>query len=382
MIRRVLHESRKNDLDTVILNFKKFKKARTGESKLTFDEIRKIREAVKTADRRGEILKESSKSYLIGEGVTALNDLHQAKLNLQRYKKAKLGESQLTYSEFKQLKETVDKANRLGIKLREADANFNAQPQAQQANGAQAQVNPEIQQQIQSLLSQVESLAAAAGVQINDLGADPTSGTPPVDGQQPQTADAAAMGNQMMEAVNDVRRKNGGKCNEASFIEIKKNFGKNLTESVSALQDRIALRQAKLDVMNESYDGDFASAYMKHINEAKGGKETTESPITTVPSAAQLAAGYASGPAQKPAKRWPTKEINDAPLQGAGTKQTAKGEVKGKDFAKVKESDECGKEDDKKKVEESIVDKYVDNYYAPKLDFSKIKEAMNKGILG
>lgn len=55
MIRRVLHESRKNDLDTVILNFKKFKEARTGESKLTFDEIRKIREAVKMADRRGEI---------------------------------------------------------------------------------------------------------------------------------------------------------------------------------------------------------------------------------------------------------------------------------------------------------------------------------------
>ncbi len=293
--------------------------------------------------------------------ATKKNDFNIVLANYKKMKEAKGLDPKVSYKEVKSLKEAVIDANKRGIFLKEADENFMdnpapaGDPNTAPAANAAAPVNGDIQAQIQSLLSQVQALATAAGVQVSNLDGNPAADVPPVAGQQP--AAPATPDQQMMESVINCRKENGS-CDEAHFMKIHESVnGKELST-----KERIALRSAKLDCMNESYKGDFAEAYFEH----RGLKEDFKKfeGYTSVPSAAELAKGMSNGAASKetkPAWNGVIKSVNSAPIQGEGAKQQ-----------KVKEAVE----------EPTITDKYVENFYAPKLDFAKIKEAMNNGILG
>lgn len=291
-----------------------------------------------------------------------LNDLSVVIANYKKVKESKLGTSKITYKEIKTLRDAVARANRLGRKLKEADPNMMGQdPNAQaDANAGANTVSPDIQSQIQTLLQQVQDLATSAGVQLNDLGADPQADVPPVAGTQP-TVDAAQQQQQpVVEAVNKIRKANNGKCDEANFMKIRESFKEDLVKKYGATKDRIAVRSAKLDCMNESYKGDFASAYFKSI----GLKEAT-SPIEGVPAENAVAKGTVDAKGKLASElhtpvAWPDHQISGAALQGEGARQQ-----------KVKES-----------AQSDIDDTYIENFYADKLSFDKIRESMKSGILG
>lgn len=307
-----------------------------------------------------------NKTEKLEEGKT--NDFDVVLKNFKAHKLAKLGESKVTYKEIRALREAVNEANKKGVKLAEADENFAAAADTNAAAAAPApaagSVSPDVQTQIQSLLSQVQALAQAAGVNTADFGADPNANVPAVDGMaQPTAADGAAPSADpnapLMEAVNKAREANNGKCDEATFVDLKAQFGKALVESLGATRDRIAMRSAKLDTLNEKFEGDFASAYFENV-----GLKEAISPIAGIPSEKEVAHGTADA-AKGLAKElktpiaWPDHQITGAPLQGEGAKQQ-----------KVKESTS------------SVTDAYVENFYAPKLSLDTIRESMQRGILG
>ena len=291
-----------------------------------------------------------------------LNNFSTVLSNFRAHKMAKLGESKVTYKEVKMLREAVADANRKRIKLAEADENYQAQAQSPSANAAPTATNgvsPDVQTQIQSLLSQIQALAQSAGINTADFSADPNANIPAVDGMA--TADAAASNQnaQLMEAVANVRKENNGKCDEAHFAEIKAKVGKPLFESIGSTRDRIAMRSAKLDTLNENFKGDFASAYFNNI-----GLKEAVSPIAGIPSEKEIAKGTAdaaNGLAKelKTPVAWPDHQITGAPLQGTGAKQQ-----------KVKESTS------------SVTDAYVNDYFSAKLSMDTIRESMQKGLLG
>lgn len=374
---RITRDKRLNDPKVVLANYRKYKEAKTGKSYVTTEEKKAILKECLKADKRGEQLKEAiatsddNKPSYVRENKT-LNNFDVVLTNFKKHKQAKLGESKVTYKEIKMLREAVDKANHRGIRLPEADENFQA-PAPQDPNMAAADpnaaaggtaVSPDVQSQIQSLLSQVQALAQAAGVQSADLTGDPNANVPAVDGMgadpnaaAPATADAAQA--PMMEAVSKARKANNGKCDEDEFLKIRAKYGKALVEKVGQTRDRIALRAAKLETLNEKYEGDFASAYFENV----GLKEAT-SPIDGIPSEKELAKGTADakGGLAKELKTpvaWPDHQITGAPLQGDGAKQQ-----------KVKESTS------------SVTDAYVENFYAPKLSLDNIRESMKSGLLG
>lgn len=302
----------------------------------------------------------------------AVNDFEVVLNNFKAHKLAKLGESKVTYKEVRMLREAVNEANKKGVKLAEADENFQApaaDPNAAPATGAAPAaggVSPDVQTQIQSLLSQVQALAQAAGVNTADFAADPNANVPAVDGMatadaaNPGAAPAADPNAPLMEAVAKVRKENDGKCDEAHFAEVKAQFGKALVESLGATRDRIAMRSAKLDTLNENFEGDFASAYFNNV-----GLKEAISPIAGIPSEKEVAKGTAdaaNGLAKelKTPVAWPDHQITGAPLQGAGAKQQ-----------KVKES-----------VQSSVTDAYVDSYFGAKLSMDTIRESMQRGLLG
>ena len=298
-----------------------------------------------------------------------LNNFETVLDNFKAHKLAKLGESKVTYKEVRMLREAVNEANKKGVKLAEADENFqapaadpNAAAPATGAAPAAGGVSPDVQTQIQSLLSQVQALAQAAGVNTADFAADPNANVPAVDGMA--TADAAAApaadpNAPLMEAVAKVRKENDGKCDEAHFAEVKAQFGKALVESLGATRDRIAMRSAKLDTLNENFEGDFASAYFNNV-----GLKEAISPIAGIPSEKEVAKGTAdaaNGLAKelKTPVAWPDHQITGAPLQGAGAKQQ-----------KVKES------------VSATTEAYLDNYFGAKLSMDTIRESMQRGLLG
>lgn len=367
--RRPMRESStKNDFSQMVKNYISYKREKTGSGKINKSELDSLKEAFRNAEKRGISLKEAQKnpSELKDE---KLNDFNTLVENFRAHKKARLGESTVTYKEIKMLREACDKANRLGKKLAEADANFDAgaqqpaaDPNAAAGAASGGAVSPDVQSQIQNLLSQVQSLAQAAGVQTADFGADPNANLPAVDGMG--TADAAQQpaadpNAPLMEAVAKIRKENDGKCDEENFAAAKAKFGKTLVESIGLTRDRIAMRSAKLDTLNEGYEGDFASAYFANV----GLKEAT-SPIVGIPSEKEIAHGTADA-AKGLAKElktpvaWPDHQITGAPIQGEGAKQQ-----------KVKESTS------------SVTDAYVENFYAPKLSLDTIRESMKTGLLG
>lgn len=326
--------------------------------KATNREVKKLEEAfvLQLSPKNAKRINESMSSKC--PNGTKKNDFNVVLSNYKKMKESKGYGSKVSYKEIKSLKEAVADANRKGIFLKEADENFmdGANTGAPPAANAAAPVNGDIQAQVQSLLSQVQSLATAVGIQSSDLGANPGADVPPVAGQQPAPATPDT---QMMESVIACRKENGA-CDEKNFMRIHEKF---IGSKDISTRERIALRSAKLDCMNESYEGDFADAYFEH----RGLKEDFKKfeGYTNVPSAADLAKGMSNGVGAKetkPAWNGVIKPVNSAPLQGDGAKQQ-----------KVKESTDN---------EPSVTDKYVENFYAEKLDFAKIKEAMSNGILG
>lgn len=345
--RAALSEARNSSLNNKInyIDFVRNYKKRTGKTVLTEADRAMLH-------RRFNRLNESTKP---------LNDLNIVIANYKKVKEAKLGTSKVTYKEIKTLRDAVNRANRFGRKLKEADPNMLAQdPNAEAGTSTDAgAISPDIQSQIQTLLQQVQNLATSAGVQLNDLGANAQADIPPVAGTQP-VVDAAAQPQQpVMEAVNKIRAANNGKCNEADFMKVRESFKKDLIGKFGVTKDRIAVRSAKLDCMNESYDGDFASAYFKSI-----GLKEAASPIEGVPTESAVAKGTVDAKGKLASElhtpvAWPDHQISGAALQGEGAKQQ-----------KVKES-----------VSSNVDDTYVENFYADKLSFDKIRESMKSGVL-
>lgn len=375
-----------NSLVRVYENYKLYKEARTGSSKVSREEFESLREAVRDANRHGETLRESTNGFSnrlkeevaemsrnrireneseTSEKQQPLNSLKTVVANYKAHKMERIGESRVSYREVRALREAVAEANRRGIRLPEADENFNAGGAADAAApapaaggdpnaAAGAQVSPEVQAlqgQVQSLLDGINSLAQSVGINQDagaDLGANPDANVPPVEGQDPNAA--------LAEAVIATRAKYGS-CDEGMFLKIKSRYGKSLVESIGLTRDRIAMRAAKLDSLNEAYKGDFASAYFR----ALGLKEAT-TPIESIPSLKDIEKGTADAKGGLAKElhtpvAWPDHQITGAPIQGEGAKQQ-----------KVKES--------------SVTDKYVEDFYAPKLSLDMIRESMKSGLLG
>ena len=375
MIRKSLAESTKmpkkplNDFNAVWENFKKYKEATLGEAATSKDAC-KLREAVKAANEKGIFLKEAE----VPTSKKPLNDFKVVWENFKKYKEATLGEA-ATYKDACKLREAVKEANKKGVFLKEAEVP-GAAPAAAQVGPAAAPapattpaVSPDVQQQISALQAALDALKASAGLEVNDFGSDPASDVGAVTGQNPEgVADAAAQ--PVMEAFDAIRA-NGKKIDEATFKNVMAEKGAALIEKYGDRESRIAYRAAKLDVMNEHYKGDLGKAYLTHLGVLQESKDDWDH----IPSEEELAKGYASGPAAKeikPAKTWPTKDIPASETKG----------LKESGEKKVEESTETKTEASTKISESEVTTRYVESYFAPKLDFKSLKESMKTGLLG
>src|SRR5574344_79613 len=339
-----------------------------------------------------------------------LNDFLVVWENLKKYKEATLGEA-ATYRDACKLREAVKAANEKGIFLKEAEIPTSEKPHIHEAEvpgaapaaapvsptapapeAATPAVSPDVQQQISALQAALDALKAAAGIEVNEFGSDPASDVGAVTGQNPEgVADAAAQ--PVMEAFDAIRA-NGKKIDEATFKNIMAEKGAALIEKYGDRENRIAYRAAKLDIMNEHYKGDLGKAYLTHLGVLQESKDDWDH----IPSEEELAKGYASGPAAKeikPAKTWPTKDIPASETKGLKesegkkeeeTKEEPKKEEKAEETKteekKVEESVETKTETPTKISESEVTTRYVESYFAPKLDFKSLKESMKTGVLG
>jgi len=227
----------------------------------------------------------------------------------------------------------------------------------------------------------------------NPLGADPNAGVPPVDGMQPAGAgdpNAAPLA-EAIEQFRAWKKANKGtdKLTEAEMAGLQERFGGKPKTKYEQIKERIAARQNDIKKMQEGFLDIPTTSEMGTLtgkahtsNSANPDKKTDESPYSSIPSAQSLSKGYTSGKASgetKAAKTWPTKATGKeagGALQGSGATQT-----------KVKESGpDCDDPNcEEKKLDEgvqTVTDRYVNNYFAPKLDFNALKESMKKGLLG
>lgn len=339
-----------------------------------------------------------------------LNDFKVVWENFKKYKEATLGEA-ATYRDACKLREAVKAANEKGIFLKEAEIPTSEKPHIHEAEvpgaapaaapvspaapapeAATPAVSPDVQQQISALQAALDALKAAAGIKVNEFGSDPASDVGAVTGQNPEgVADAAAQ--PVMEAFDAIRA-NGKKIDEATFKNIMAEKGAALIEKYGDRENRIAYRAAKLDIMNEHYKGDLGKAYLTHLGVLQESKDDWDH----IPSEEELAKGYASGPAAKeikPAKTWPTKDIPASETKGLKesegkkeeeTKEEPKKEEKAEETKteekKVEESVETKTETPTKISESEVTTRYVESYFAPKLDFKSLKESMKTGVLG
>lgn len=339
-----------------------------------------------------------------------LNDFKVVWENFKKYKEATLGEA-ATYRDACKLREAVKAANEKGIFLKEAEIPTSEKPHIHEAEvpgaapaaapvspaapapeAATPAVSPDVQQQITQLQAALDALKAAAGIEVNEFGSDPASDVGAVTGQNPEgVADAAAQ--PVMEAFDAIRA-NGKKIDEATFKNIMAEKGAALIEKYGDRENRIAYRAAKLDIMNEHYKGDLGKAYLTHLGVLQESKDDWDH----IPSEEELAKGYASGPAAKeikPAKTWPTKDIPASETKGLKesegkkeeeTKEEPKKEEKAEETKteekKVEESVETKTETPTKISESEVTTRYVESYFAPKLDFKSLKESMKTGVLG
>lgn len=379
MIRKSLVESTRkaekplNDFKVVWENFKKYKEATLGEA-ATYRDACKLREAVKAANEKGIFLKEA-------EIPTSEKPHIQENAEELKTEETKVQESA----------EKVQEAEVPGAAPEAAPANP-TDPAAAPAPEAAPTVSPDVQQQISALQAALDALKASAGLEVNEFGAAPASDIGAVTGQNPEgVADAAAQ--PVMEAFDAIRA-NGEKIDEATFKNVMAEKGAALIEKYGDRENRIAYRAAKLDVMNEHYKGDLGKAYLTHLGVLQESKDDWE----YIPSEEELSKGYASGPAAKeikPAKTWPTKDIPASETKGLKeseekkdeeTKEEPKKEEKAEETKteekKVEESTETNTEASSKISESGVTNRYVENYFAPKLDFKNLKESMRTGLLG
>ena len=419
--RKVSEYQTKKRLTEALSNFRKFKEKKTGESKITYDEYRKIKESIQK-ETKGQKLREDVKPGSFEVLVE----------NYRKYKKASGEGDKVSYREVKSLREAFKKANG---RLREADAGFDptqgmdggmgapaagadpmAAPGADPMAAGGTTVDPAIAAQIQDVKNSIDALATAAGIQTADMGADPNAGTPPVDGMgadgmgaQDPNAGAAPMMEATVEKFKKyVRIKEKREATEEEIARLREKIAPKKTK-VDVLKERIAAREAQLR------EGNAAQELGKKVLSNLGGPQAKASfePDKTgskgdnsdvannkmgveVPAASKLSSGVSASPTQKgTATTWPTKKPQDlGALQGAGA--TQKGNAAS---PKVKESteqlEECGdpikeaeaKKDEKKdELKESVRDVtsiYVDKYLnTPKLDFQRIRESLAAGNLG
>ncbi len=394
MIRRSLTESKKvekplNDFKVVWANFKKYKEATLGEA-ATYRDACKLREAVNAANEKGIFLKEAE--------IPSNEKPHiQENTEEPKTEETKVQESTETpATKVEESTEKVQEAEVPGAAPAAAPADPTAAAPAPEATPATAPtVSPDVQQQITALQQALDALKASAGLEVNEFGAAPTSDVGAVTGQNPEgVADAAAQpdpAQPVMEAFEAVRA-SGEKIDEATFKSIMAEKGAALIEKFGNRENRIAYRAAKLDVMNEHYKGDLGKAYLTHLGVLQESKDDWD----YVPPAEELAKGYASGPAAKeikPAKTWPTKDIPASETKGLKESEEKKEEEPKEEPKKEEKSEEPKTEE--KKVEESakpetttkiseseVTNRYVESYFAPKLDFKSLKESMKSGLLG
>lgn len=392
MIRKSLTESTEktekplNDFKVVWENFKKYKEATLGEA-ATYRDACKLREAVKAANEKGIFLKEA-------EIPTSEKPHIQENAEEPKTEETKVQEStetpETTTTKIEESTEKVQEAEVPGAAPVDPTAAAPA-PEGAAPTAAPA-VSPDVQQQITQLQAALDALKAAAGIEVNEFGSAPTSDVGAVTGQNPEgVADAAVQ--PVMEAFDAIRA-NGEKIDEATFKNVMAEKGAALIEKYGDRENRIAYRAAKLDVMNEHYKGDLGKAYLTHLGVLQESKDDWDH----IPSEEELAKGYASGPAAKeikPAKTWPTKDIPASETKGLKesegkkkeeTKEEPKKEEKAEETKteekKVEESTETKTEAPTKISESEVTTRYVENYFAPKLDFKSLKESMKTGLLG
>lgn len=417
MIRKSLTESTEktekplNDFKVVWENFKKYKEATLGEA-ATYRDACKLREAVKAANEKGIFLKEaeiptSEKPHIQenAEEPKTEETKVQESTETPETTATKVEESTepVKESTTEKVEESTEKVEESTEKVQEAEVP-GAAPAAAPVDPAAAPapegaaptaaptVSPEVQQQITQLQAALDALKASAGIEVNEFGSAPTSDVGAVTGQNPEgVADAAAQ--PVMEAFDAIRA-NGEKIDEATFKNVMAEKGAALIEKYGDRENRIAYRAAKLDVMNEHYKGDLGKAYLTHLGVLQESKDDWDH----IPSEEELAKGYASGPAAKeikPAKTWPTKDIPASETKGLKEseekkEEEAKEEPKKEEKAeetkteekKVEESVETKTETSAKISESEVTNRYVESYFAPKLDFKSLKESMKTGLLG
>lgn len=385
MIRKSLTESTEktekplNDFKVVWKNFKKYKEATLGEA-ATYRDACKLREAVKAANAKGIFLKEA-------EIPTSEKPHIQENAEEPKTEETKVQEST------EKVEETTEKVTEAEVPGAAPAAPVEPAPVPEGAAPAAAPtVSPDVQQQISALQAALDALKASAGIEVNEFGSAPASDVGAVTGQNPEgVADAAAQ--PVMEAFDAIRA-SGEKIDEATFKNVMAEKGAALIEKYGDRENRIAYRAAKLDVMNEHYKGDLGKAYLTHLGVLQESKDDWDH----IPSEEELAKGYASGPAAKeikPAKTWPTKDIPASETKGLKEseekkEEEAKEEPKKEEKAeetkteekKVEESTETKTETPAKISESEVTNRYVESYFAPKLDFKSLKESMKTGLLG
>lgn len=392
MIRKSLTESTEktekplNDFKVVWENFKKYKEATLGEA-ATYRDACKLREAVKAANEKGIFLKEA-------EIPTSEKPHIQENAEEPKTEETKVQEStetpETTTTKVEESTEKVQEAEVPGAAPAAAPVDPTAAPAPEGAAPTAAPaVSPDVQQQITQLQAALDALKAAAGIEVNEFGSAPASDVGAVTGQNPEgVADAAAQ--PVMEAFDAIRA-NGEKIDEATFKNVMAEKGAALIEKYGDRENRIAYRAAKLDVMNEHYKGDLGKAYLTHLGVLQESKDDWDH----IPSEEELAKGYASGPAAKeikPAKTWPTKDIPASETKGLKEseekkEEEAKEEPKKEEETKteekkIEESTETKTEAPAKISESEVTTRYVESYFAPKLDFKSLKESMKTGLLG
>lgn len=385
MIRKSLTESTEktekplNDFKVVWENFKKYKEATLGEA-ATYRDACKLREAVKAANAKGIFLKEA-------EIPTSEKPHIQENAEEPKTEETRVQEST------EKVEETTEKVTEAEVPGAAPAAPVEPAPAPEGAAPAAAPiVSPDVQQQISALQAALDALKASAGIEVNEFGSAPASDVGAVTGQNPEgVADAAAQ--PVMEAFDAIRA-SGEKIDEATFKNVMAEKGAALIEKYGDRENRIAYRAAKLDVMNEHYKGDLGKAYLTHLGVLQESKDDWDH----IPSEEELAKGYASGPAAKeikPAKTWPTKDIPASETKGLKEseekkEEEAKEEPKKEEKAeetkteekKVEESTETKTETPAKISESEVTNRYVESYFAPKLDFKSLKESMKTGLLG
>lgn len=347
-----------NSLKEAYMNYKQYKYERTGSRRVSSNEFRALAEAVKKANRRGVRLEEASPSFrsrLRESGNRELNDLDIVVRNYRLTKKARLGESSVSYREVRALREAVEAANRRGVRLPEATLAFGRrirEEEAAAADAAQGQMDPSTAGAPIADPNDPNAVAQTAKTaidQLTQLAAGGSAAGQPFD--QNQQAGAPAAGQAPMQEACRRYRRRYGKIDEATFLKIKANYGRDLVESIGLTRDRIAMRAAKLDTLNENYKGDFASAYFNAL-----GLKESKSPIEGIPSVDAICKGTADAPNGLAKELHTPVAWPDHNIKGEGVRQ--------------------------KESTSSVTDKYVEEFYAPKLSLDMIRESMKSGLLG